>query len=116
MIDFVHEHVVRFGEAATLLRVKYGTVHRWAKYGDRDGRKLESALIAGTAYTSLEAIQRFSIQDTAAAPVEAQPVPRDHEEAMRRLARRGATGVRKDVGKTKQAGNQKETRQVVPAL
>jgi hypothetical protein len=87
MIDFTRDSVIRLTEAATLLRVKYGTVHRWARYGVA-GRKLESAFLGGTAYTSLEALNRFSGQESPS-PV-AQPPAKDHEDAMRNLARRGA--------------------------
>jgi hypothetical protein len=85
MIDFKNESVVRLTEAAILLRVKYGTVHRWAKYGV-GGRKLDSAFLGGTAYTSLEALNRFSGQQ----PCEAPPPAKDYQDAMRDLARRGA--------------------------
>jgi hypothetical protein len=86
MIDFKNESVIRLTEAAEMLRVKYGTVHRWAKYGV-SGRKLDSAFLGGTAYTSLEALNRFSGQQ----PSEAPPPPaKDYQDAMRDLARRGA--------------------------
>jgi hypothetical protein len=87
MIDFRTDTVIRLTEAAVLLQVKYGTVHRWARYGV-SGRKLESAFLGGTAYTSLEALNRFSGQESQSpAP---QPPAKDHEDAMRELARRGA--------------------------
>ena len=89
MIDFANEQVIRLTEAAHLLRVKYGTVHRWARYGV-SGRKLESAFLGGTAYTSLQALNRFSGQESQQ-PV-AQSLGKDHEDAMRDLARRGAIG------------------------
>lgn len=87
MIDFTNETVIRLTEAAFRLRVKYGTIHRWAKYGYR-GRKLESAFLAGTVYTSLEALNRFSGQEASQPAV--APLGKDHEDAMRDLARRGA--------------------------
>lgn len=87
MIDFTRDTVIRLTEAAALLRVKYGTVHRWARYGV-GGRKLESAFLGGTAYTSLEALNRFSGQPTSQEPTP-QPPAKDHEDAMRDLARRG---------------------------
>jgi hypothetical protein len=87
MIDFRTDTVIRLTEAAGLLKVRYGTVHRWARYGV-NGRKLESAFLGGTAYTSLEALNRFSGQESQAPA--AQPPAKDHEDAMRDLARRGA--------------------------
>ena len=87
MIDFRTDSVIRLTEAASLLRVKYGTVHRWARYGV-GGRKLESAFLGGTAYTSLEALNRFSGQESQQPAT--QPPAKDHEDAMRDLARRGA--------------------------
>lgn len=98
MIDFATEQVIRLNEAAAILSVRYGTIHRWAKYGCK-GKKLESAFLGGTAYTSREAIQRFSGQ---AVPATEHPVvSKGHEEAMRRLARRGI-GVNRDGVKAKQ--------------
>jgi hypothetical protein len=87
MIDFRTDTVIRLTEAAGLLKVRYGTVHRWARYGV-NGRKLESAFLGGTAYTSLEALNRFSGQESETPA--AQPPAKDHEDAMRNLARRGA--------------------------
>jgi hypothetical protein len=87
MIDFRTDNVIRLTEAAGLLKVRYGTVHRWARYGV-NGRKLESAFLGGTAYTSLEALNRFSGQESETPA--AQPPAKDHEDAMRNLARRGA--------------------------
>lgn len=39
-------------------KVHYSTVYRWANKGTR-GRKLESHLIGGIRYTTLEALERF---------------------------------------------------------
>lgn len=98
MIDFANEHVLRIGAAAGELGVKYHTVHRWIAYGCK-GRKLEAAFLGGVCYTSKEAIQRFSGQ--AVPPTDQPVVSKGHEEAMRRLARRGI-GVNRDGGKAKQ--------------
>lgn len=90
MIDFSTEQCLRIGEAAAELKIRYQTIHRWVAYGCK-GRKLEAAFLGGLLYTSREALQRFSGQ---AVPATEQPVvSKGHEEAMRRLARRGI-GVR----------------------
>ncbi len=105
MIDFKTDTVIRLTEAASMLRVKYGTIHRWARYGV-GGRKLESAFLGGTAYTSLEALNRFSGQETSPEPAP-QPLAKDHEDAMRDLARRGmkqgAAGWQRRGSKQKQS-------------
>ena len=68
-IDIHVEKLVSFpDEAETYMpnRVHRSTWHRWRLRGIR-GVKLETILIGGKRYTSLEALQRFVDQTTAAA-------------------------------------------------
>jgi hypothetical protein len=102
MIDFTCEQAMRIGEAAAVLKTKYGTVHRWVAYGHK-GRKLEAAWMGGLLYTSKEALQRFSVQTSAAKPEGITPKKSAaHEEAMRRLTQR-ANGGRRDAVKKGQS-------------
>ena len=64
-LDIHEEHMISLREAAKHLpkrngrRAHYSTIFRWATKGAR-GRKLESVLIGGVRYTSIEAMRRFS--------------------------------------------------------
>jgi hypothetical protein len=68
MIDIQTETVVPIAEAPQHIpgRPSLATVWRWVLSGTRAG-KLESILIGGRRFTSLESIQRFAQQSTAAA-------------------------------------------------
>lgn len=64
-LDLQNETLVSFNEVPQHLpkrggkKVHYSTVYRWATKGAR-GRLLESAIIGGLRYTTLEALQRFT--------------------------------------------------------
>lgn len=68
-LDIQQEHLVSLKEASKHLpkrngkRTHYSTVFRWATKGAR-GRKLESVLIGGMRYTSIEAFDRFTAPAT----------------------------------------------------
>jgi Protein of unknown function (DUF1580) len=61
MIDIASESMVPITEAHTHVpnRPHLATVYRWWTKGVRGGIKLETALIGGRRFTSVEAIQRF---------------------------------------------------------
>ncbi len=71
-IDLRNETVIALSEVPNHLpkrngkKTHYATVYRWALKGAR-GRILESTLIGGVRYTSLEALQRFLDGRTSAA-------------------------------------------------
>jgi hypothetical protein len=73
-IDFQQEQAIPLAEVANLLpkrngkKVHYSTIYRWATKGTR-GRVLESKLVGGIRYTTVEAVQRFLAAD---------PVSRSH--------------------------------------
>ena len=56
-------------------RVSISTMHRWHRHGLR-GIRLETVLVAGVRYTSIEAIDRF-IRATTQAADQRQEVRRD---------------------------------------
>ena len=60
MIDFKTETVLTLAGAAKRLGISVKTVRAWSKRVS--GRKLETAKLGGKRFTSLEAIQRFSLQ------------------------------------------------------
>jgi hypothetical protein len=68
MIDIANETVIPIAEAPQHIpgRPSLATVWRWVLNGTRAG-KLESFLVGGRRFTSLESIQRFAQQSTAAA-------------------------------------------------
>ena len=88
MIDIQKETLVQFKDAPKHApgRPHIATVHRWRLRGVR-GVKLDSILSGGKRFTSIEAIERFIEQTTAAA--DGTPVPRAESNAARerRLAR-----------------------------
>ena len=63
MIDLQRETLITLAEAAKLIpgRPSACSIWRWRTRGVK-GRKLECVKIGGRAYTSLEAIARFGIQ------------------------------------------------------
>ena len=69
-LDIQQEQLISLKEAPKHLpkrngkRTHYSTVFRWATKGAR-GRKLESVLIGGMRYTSVEALSRFTASATA---------------------------------------------------
>ena len=85
MIDIANETVIPIAEAPHQIpgRPSLATVWRWVLCGTRAG-KLESVLIGGRRFTSLESIQRFARQSTAAADGDTPPArtPRQQERAI----------------------------------
>ena len=75
MIDIQRETVVSISEAPQHIpgRPSIATVWRWVLKGTRAG-KLESILIGGRRFTSLENIQMFAEQSTAMADGETPPM------------------------------------------
>ena len=71
MIDIVNEEMISFAKIPAWCekhlghRVNRSTVHRWRLRGAR-GIKLETVLIGGRRYSSLEALLRFFDSTTAA--------------------------------------------------
>ena len=61
MIDLERESLLTMAEVSAMLpnRPSLCAIWRWRTKGVR-GRKLESVVIGGTPYTSLEAVQRFA--------------------------------------------------------
>lgn len=74
MIDIQAETIVSISEAPQHIpgRPSMATVWRWVLKGTRAG-KLESILIGGRRFTSLEKIQMFAEQSTAADDVDTPP-------------------------------------------
>lgn len=60
MLDIRNEHLMSLRNAAISLpgRPHVSTLHRWRQRGVR-GVKLETCLVGGKRFTSLEAIERF---------------------------------------------------------
>jgi hypothetical protein len=87
MIDFTNEDLLLFVEAARSLpgRPHISTLHRWRLRGVR-GVRLESVLIGGRRYTSLQALELFFAATTAAADGEVAPV-RTAKERKRAIER-----------------------------
>ena len=90
MIDIANENVVSIAEAPQHIpgRPSLATVWRWVLNGTRAG-KLESFRVGGRRFTSLESIQRFAEQSTAAADGDTPPVqtPRQRERDILRSER-----------------------------
>lgn len=86
-IEISCETLLSLADAAKALpnRPHTSTLHRWRMAGVR-GVKLETCLIGGRRFTSLEALERFAAATTAAANGEPQPVrtSRQRELAMDR--------------------------------
>jgi Protein of unknown function (DUF1580) len=87
MIDVFTEKLRSFADASKVLpgRPHCATIARWATKG-RHGVKLETVVIGGRRYTSLEAIQRFIAQLNDYVPAEAagQSATRCHDELVER--------------------------------
>ena len=75
-IDIQHETLLPLHQAPEHIpgRPHISTLHRWRLRGVR-GAKLETRLIGGRRYTSLEALARFSDAATAAASQKSEPTP-----------------------------------------
>ena len=90
MIDIANETVIPIAEAPHHIpgRPSLATVWRWVLNGTRAG-KLESCLVGGRRFVSLESIQRFAQQCTAAADGNTPPVrtSRQRERAMQQAER-----------------------------
>lgn len=85
MIRIADEHLVPLSQVPKLLpepRPHRNAVYRWAKHGVRGGVRLECIQIGGRRYTSVEALQRFSVrlQQAEEAP------PQGLTESQRRVA------------------------------
>lgn len=67
MIDIKNEQLLTLSEAANTLpsRPHSSTIHRWRLRGIR-GQRLETLLIGGRRYTSVEALGRFFARTTIA--------------------------------------------------
>ena len=82
MINVTQETLIAFRDVPAWTkahlrnRVHPSTIHRWRLRGAR-GVKLETLLVGGTRYTSLEALNRFFAATTAAADGEAHAVVPD---------------------------------------
>lgn len=67
-LDLQKEHGIPIKEVPLRLpkrngkKLHYSTIHRWTKKGAR-GRVLESTMVGGIRYTSIEALQRFLRED-----------------------------------------------------
>ncbi len=85
-IDLSTETMVPFPDAPSRIpgRPHIATVHRWRLRGVR-GIKLESCLVGGKRFTSIEAIERFVERTTAAADGEQSPsrTPRQRQRAIK---------------------------------
>ena len=74
-LDFQKENAITLREVPKYLpkrnakKVHYSTVFRWVSKGAR-GRILESALIGGVRYTTVEAVERFLSAKPKASPNE----------------------------------------------
>ena len=68
-IDLMHEQGLPLKEVPLRIpkrngkKVHYSTVYRWATKGAR-GRILETTLVGGIRYTTIEALARFLSEDT----------------------------------------------------
>ncbi len=88
MIDIQRETIVSISEAPRHVpgRPSVQTLWRWVLSGTRAG-KLESCLIGGRRFTSVEAIQRFAEQSTAAADTPSARTSRQRERAIEQAER-----------------------------
>ncbi len=91
-INLQHERAITLAEVPKHLpkrrgkKVHYSTVYRWVTKGSR-GQVLESVMVGGIRYTTIEAVARFlsasPIKKTAAAPTAAVDYDHEIEEALR---------------------------------
>ena len=92
-IDIQSEQTVPLSEAPAHIpgRPHVASVYRWTTQGVRGGIRLESIVVGGVRYTSIEAIQRFIERTTAASAGASVPPPkpttRQREAAIRRAER-----------------------------
>ena len=86
MIDITQETVIPITEAAQHIpgRPSIPTLWRWVLKGTR-GNKLESILVGGRRFTSVEAIQRYCEQE--AGPTETGPRGRTSTQRERDLSK-----------------------------
>ncbi|MBL8817171.1 MAG: DUF1580 domain-containing protein [Planctomyces sp.] len=100
-IDIERETLISFSDARSSFkdgrRKSLATLHRWRLSGIR-GTRLETVLIGGARYTSLEAIDRFLIalnaEDDAAKPViTASQRQRQSEAAQDTLGKMGVSSA-----------------------
>lgn len=92
----LHEHLLTLAEACRRMpgRPSICSLWRWYRHGVR-GAKLETVVIGGRRYTSIEALERFAEATTAAADGQPRPVrtarqrQRVIESAERELLREG---------------------------
>jgi hypothetical protein len=83
-LDLLAEDRLTLSQAARLLRLHVGTIHRWRLRGCR-GVRLETALLGGIRYTTRQALDRFVAATTAAADGVA-PAPRTPAQRERAIA------------------------------
>lgn len=85
MIDLASEQVIPLTQAARLLpsRPSTATLWRWMQKGAR-GRKLETCIIGGRRYTSVEALQRFTEQTGDDQPHVTVRTPAQRERAIQK--------------------------------
>ena len=103
MIDLEHENLIPIRSVPRRIpprrngrRVHISAVYRWVSRGVR-GVRLEAIKIGGTAYTSLEALQRFGDRLNADTGGQAHPdvvTPRARQREIERAAR----AVEKELG------------------
>lgn len=73
MIDLKNESAITLAEVSQHVprrrgrKIHYSTVYRWVTKGAK-GRRLESILVGGVRYTTLEALGRFLNAKTAQSP------------------------------------------------
>lgn len=97
------ERLVAISEVPSFLPARHGkklhmsTVYRWVLKGAR-GKLLDSAMLGGVRYTSLEALQRF-MGTSPAELIEAQRLARIRAS----LAERGLTNPRQGAGLRRQS-------------
>ncbi len=87
-IDIQHERAITLSEVPKYLpkragkKVHYSTVYRWVTKGSR-GKVLDSVMVGGIRYTTIEAVHRFLSVKPAAAPSAAAVYDQEIEEALR---------------------------------
>lgn len=81
-IEILSESRLRIGEAAKRIGVNVSTTWRWVLRGVR-GHKLESALVGGQRFTSIEALERFVTKiNTPAGITGSVRTPKQREKAV----------------------------------
>ena len=92
-IDIETERMVPLAQSPKHIpgRPNASTPYRWATVGVRGGIRLETVVVGGKRFTSIEAIQRFIRATTANSPGASAPVPRptsrQREAAIRKAER-----------------------------